>query len=1217
MNDTTTINQTTGIPAIDCPLSGAYLIEASAGTGKTWTLTGIMLRLLIEKNMAPERIVATTFTRAAATEMKERLYERLNDFYEVCLWLKKYEGELFFAKDKIDYLNNHKSPCSKLDDQINYYLVVALILSQSPKELDRILMRAKLLLASVDKLFIGTLDSLAQKWLKEFGNTQKLELLQDPSNEIHTIVHDTLRKLDNELYYNHPMLYQLIDKSIFKNTTEMVKITQNAIHFFISKIDEISLCDLTVLSNEFMRVMDNLCLEAFKPFLIEPEKLHDWGFSKNYFSNHLQELSEVMSVLNHYQEQGMMVFNELTGSQRKLLDSLTKKNVHHAFNKKYDPSAYELWHSLNLDGLVQLNAVYQKFTEINQNFEHYVIYQVAMAIRENLALSLEKNNQTSFTIEMVKLLTLLSGIKGESIAQHIRHLYPVALIDETQDINGEQTQLLFSVYLRPSAKKYLFDSKRGFLLCVGDPKQAIYRFRGGDVTNYNYLKSLGLNTDFSLTINRRSNQKMIAAINHWFDADDKTSIYNTLGENISYATNTAHKTEVSVSWLQDNHKKPIELLHLSYQSKYDKLYLIALHVNTLLQSNQTIQDKESNQWRALMPSDIAILLARNEDIDIIQSHLKKLNIDSVSASEQNVFNSQAAEELLYLIEATIDPKEQKLMAVLTGIYGYTLKKSHEILLDNKKRSQLLIFLKRFLHYWQKHGINTAMTIAFEKPALLNGDFWSYLATFDNSERYLTDLWQIIDIIGTWQLPPTLFLKEFYKNKKSSNNYRLSLPSESGIQLMTIHRSKGLEFGVVYVFDLQKNRNDKSSKLYPYTEHNIRKLSVVAEKDDKKTYYKDLDKQEDLDEKKRLGYVALTRAREQLYVVVQDTKQSSKNAMNEWGFMQDGKLFCVPERLKNDVELIGLDELMDYQQLIDKPYIEQKKIEHQTYFDDWQDIYKKSHFFGMESTSFTNIVLNFNQQNHALVEETIGDDDVVVAETKYSGAIQSRFMRGKKAGTFLHKLLQKIANNQTDKVIFDTSREMSLSFDDKIQQEIENWIMMVANQPFLSSNIALTQIKQKQAEFGFLMGLKDDFNPNHISELFKKYSNHYIADINFDDNYIIGFLKGEIDLLYCYNDKYYVVDYKSNYLADECSLYNNTQMTNAMNEHSYWLQAVIYQVALHRLLKLRIPNYVGNESNYLGAVEYVFLRGIDESNSFGRLVWDIPFALIDELDKLFG
>lgn len=81
------------IPAVDVALTGRHLIEASAGTGKTWTLTGIVLRLLIEARRAPEQIIATTFTRAAAAEMRQRIHDRLVDFYQLLQWVSSLSAD--------------------------------------------------------------------------------------------------------------------------------------------------------------------------------------------------------------------------------------------------------------------------------------------------------------------------------------------------------------------------------------------------------------------------------------------------------------------------------------------------------------------------------------------------------------------------------------------------------------------------------------------------------------------------------------------------------------------------------------------------------------------------------------------------------------------------------------------------------------------------------------------------------------------------------------------------------------------------------------------------------------------------------------------------------------------------------------------------------------------------------------------------------------------
>ena len=188
-----------------------------------------------------------------------------------------------------------------------------------------------------------------------------------------------------------------------------------------------------------------------------------------------------------------------------------------------------------------------------------------------------------------------------------------------------------------------------------------------------------------------------------------------------------------------------------------------------------------------------------------------------------------------------------------------------------------------------------------------------------------------------------------------------------------------------------------------------------------------------------------------------------------------------------------------------------------------------------------------------------------------------------------------------------------------------WVADVLAAPLLASGQPLQAIapKNRIAELGFNMGLSEDFTPESINRIFAQYlpdePEKHIELTPQYANHIYRYLRGEIDLVYEYAGKYYVVDYKSNYLGNSLSNYNNESLSAAMNKAGYWLQAAIYQVALHRFLRLRLKDYVGNETQYLGAVEYVFLRGIDSqgAQNYGRIQWQIPFELVKALDEMFG
>ena len=279
----------------------------------------------------------------------------------------------------------------------------------------------------------------------------------------------------------------------------------------------------------------------------------------------------------------------------------------------------------------------------------------------------------------------------------------------------------------------------------------------------------------------------------------------------------------------------------------------------------------------------------------------------------------------------------------------------------------------------------------------------------------------------------------------------------------------------------------------------------------------------------------------------------------------------------------------------------------------------------------------------------------------SDDIRFRFVRGANAGTFLHEIFEKIDftdNSKWSTIIDQSIRQYQLPISyasansqQRLQQgktlpvepdtdnmdltetsqlgvaheELMAWVADVLAAPLLASGQPLQAIapKNRIAELGFNMGLSEDFTPEGINRIFAQYlpdePEKHIELTPQYANHIYRYLRGEIDLVYEYAGKYYVVDYKSNYLGNSLSNYNNENLSAAMNKAGYWLQAAIYQVALHRFLRLRLKDYVGNETQYLGAVEYVFLRGIDSqgAQNYGRIQWQIPFELVKALDEMFG
>ncbi|MGP5540938.1 UvrD-helicase domain-containing protein [Psychrobacter celer] len=1486
-------NEAEVIPAIEVALTGRHLIEASAGTGKTWTLTGIVLRLLIEARRAPEQIIATTFTRAAAAEMRQRIHDRLVDFYQLLQWVNSlstnpankehlYPSILQVtpdsdkdkensqvsqhadtdttAKKDADELNqdiaydydkahDKKAAAKKraqakkereewlidqakyarlddiMQDPINLHLVGYLLDHVYSYPMTEAIRRTALVLTTLDKLFVGTLDSLAQKWLTEYssetGHQQGMAIIDDSSIEQVTdsIIHDELRQFQSRLYHEQPKLYALMhQQGKLTAVGDHKGFVTRSLNFISAPIDEVRLADFDFsLYEQLLHEFSTLDLADIQPYL-NPDYRKSQGF--NGGSNLFKQFDAIIEVHQKIAEYQLAFTSYLNERENKILTSLQDSRYPNEegkiknFNKNREKE-HEAFFAL--DTISKLMAILDMVDGLNQHIVMLLANlnrHIVLAVRDRLPIILEERGETTFSLQMVRLNQALTGRQGEKLARYIRHHYPVALIDESQDINGEQAIMIESIYLpkrKPSANdKHAASNKANheFLLLVGDPKQAIYGFRGGDVANYNYMKAqFDKSSLWTLDVNRRSNASVINALNCWFGMPAPVTQENRLaqlGSGIYYQHIKAEKQENQLSWFRqpdmsnsDQNSdsiedlvndvlsaQPVSVLHLPYDKalEYDEFEITARHIATLLSSHQTLKGKP------IQPSDIGVLARAKKDLKQVEDELVKLGVPTLTTSDVSIFETIMAEDVAALLSAMLYPyRHDMINRVLTShLYGLSIRDVKAMMtdhesgvidlnsantqaIDNKKSYQDFIsYLKEGAQRWQHFGILSAMHYLLDKSPVQPQGVWQALAAHLEGARHIMDLRHVMDILAQYGIGMGEYelLAWFRQNIDSAPSSdwakQYPLPTESGVQLMTIHKSKGLEFPIVYVLGMgdasRKSGNKEDYGLYLYNAQrnpsqqyatqqdavqqsqsalaqqstgNQRRFSPVQDSATTDGYYTDIETQEGFDELRRLGYVAFTRASEQLYVVLKDAYRNTDcnfRPVCYWFDSEEAK-FELPGRLKGTIGMIrghkidafyrdncatAISSLTNNGALAStKPKTEPIK------YDDFSEVMKINYFYGWAKTSFTALArqLDESAQTMAVMDERIDDAiDIDMTETSVSVApslndnesveqvdelspkleddIRFTFVKGANAGTFLHEIFEKIDfNNKSqwsqviDRAISsyqlplvyssaetqsrrlqakkqDKGGSASLNTDSLDSDSIDatkhaaliGWIEEVLDAPLLASNQPLGSIdaSQRFAELEFNMGLSERFKAQDINRLFQQYlpneTDKHVNLVPQNKAHLYRYLRGEIDLVYEHAGKYYVVDYKSNFLGNSLSDYDEDTLRQAMSKAGYWLQAAIYQVALHRFLSMRIADYIGNEAKYLGAVEYVFLRGVydpasqlatkaaEEANTldginsmhsnsmkhesissarYGLVIWDIPIDFIKALDALFG
>ncbi|MBW4015405.1 UvrD-helicase domain-containing protein [Moraxella osloensis] len=1445
-------------PAVTLPLTGRHLIEASAGTGKTWTLTGVMLRLIVQAGQPCEKIIATTFTRSAAAEMRQRIRERLQDFYQLLQMINhstftplndsELDSNKAIAVQKyahfiaqVQALAAQKNLLGKYQDPINKHLIewvakqvfglpVDVTAAASPKASLKeslstpkltaedsensthkpakntvnfriALQRTTLALNQLDRLFVSTLDSLCQKWLREYssetGFSAEVQISNDVSGIIKGMIHDQIRAFMAQVNANMPELYPMMfDNNVFLPVDDYYEAVNRALNFYTADIDTVTLTtfDTTTIKALMQSIADDND-SGFEAYF-DSDFRKAQGFSAgNKLHKHFNEIKNLQNLLSTGDITNVFAMYKV-GNVVKVLEGIEDLYINDkGFNSKKEQQSATFKSFDIVDNIWQLIQQTQALRDYFKQVNFYFIQFISRYVRTHLPKRLESQRLTTFALQLARLNDALSGKKGQSLARYIRHQYPIALIDESQDINTEQALLIQRVYLqdfepetadkveKSNAKKYHTPSQ--FLLLVGDPKQAIYGFRGGDVQNYTTLKKLFPEQPKSLNQNHRSSAALIDSLNHWYgvgeqdiDPNEADQLLNVnqqpyfMGREIYYRkiSATRQTAELVIGNAVDNEAASLPAFNhiaIEYKAPYSQQVVVVPN-NTDSSNDITSSSDErtvdyadaiaaqifdlfddgkplSYQTRGLTLSDICVLAVKNNELHTIEKRLHHHGIATVRGGSQSVFGDNMSVDLMTLQSVLLTPfSESKLKSLmLSSFFQLTLEQINQLYealnqtntqavqgqshphqaAINTSLAEIQQLVLTASELWQKHSFLVAIQWLLNQPLTLPNqitlNFWQRLAKHPNGERLLIDLRQLLDIIsdqfngqvGEHQLFEW-FCAQVQQQPKEDWSTQQRLPSDEGVQLMTVHASKGLEFPIVFVVGFTGESKAKfyGAPLYLYgiqtthqaapqfTQNNdnpllSRRLTALPSQITNNNpinpiNYVAIEDQSAYEERLRLLYVALTRAKEQVYLVTVAKKSAVKNSALA-PFMDDLAKFAVKQTLTETTNIINSNSLSKYYnlKLNFKPKTNGQNEQNATVAKtvakiDYDEIIKVitiDTFKGWANTSFTALsrYIDHTSVDTVVNAEDRQDDDILSAAQTHLlpipnsrlvgessneiNSIRFSFEKGTNPGTFLHSVLEDIANNynetpelavpqqdaRADKLkrwsvmvdrtlrryqmpsnYFSTKESSAGQYGnwhdiniDDLQPDyiaLVDWLDDIIHTPLAASSVPLVNIKynQKVAELGFNLRLNQHLSFSDLNTLFHQFDIPLQLQSQEVNTMVWQYLKGEIDLVYQHGTQFFIVDYKSNYLGSDFDSYNQVALYDAMTTHSYWLQASIYQVALHRYLKLRLPNYDIN--THLGAVEYAFLRGMSPKHATcGKLVKQFDSAFILALDDMFG
>ena len=1206
-------------PIADIKFNGLHWIEASAGSGKTFTLSALMCRVLMESYL-PSEVVATTFTRAATAELKARIRSRL------------IEVARFFEKRRDFTQDQNTAYAEQLKDSD---ILLATLLERFAAQVGYACERAKLVIDQLDLLFVGTLDSFSQKLLREFtfesGKIDRVEVTDNSKKYTHQIVHDSLRAwLEKQPFHLVELMY---GSGSIKAPEEYIKIVEDSLNFGSAELKQpkpavINTGEITALAEQLKGFDASRFFEYS-----QPNGAHFSTVSGSIFrptSKFTQIFDQAIPSLLETLERGDIgaIYSKTFSANLAVLQSLAKNfRSEKIFTAKCSPDAKERFYGdEDIHKIVTLVEMINTLEGEISHLEAELKFHLCMTTKEQLPAMLQGLSQTTFSQQIKTLLDALQGSNGAYFADAVHEKYKVIIVDEFQDTNQDQDNALALIW-RDKARL-----DKGCMIMVGDRKQAIYGFRGGDMLTFvnAYADVARKNGCFyNLANNHRSIPELVQVVDALFQCNPD------FGDGVQYLPVTAG-TRKHPGLIDGNELNPVPLRWVSINKSVDAHIQMAQQVIALLKQSQAGQLKIETDTdpRPVAEDEIAIIAKGNEDLNKIQYELERQGVSVNRPSKRSVFDGAIANDVAAIFSAVMSPyDEQKVRrAILSPMIGEDLNSLS--LLENSLDGlgNYITEFSTIREAWFDRGFLGAWQYLFDTFRV-----WERVITSNGkeSERTVVNLRHISEILAqqatNFSGPQALFqwfLRQVTNPSQREWEMERPLSSDSGVKLMTIHKSKGLEFNIVFLFKADKAVGD-NSKTLNYSSKTVLdpKSRVEIQKRVIGVGAKDSYEQEELDqhklrieaENRREWYVALTRAVNRIYVFMHDEKGTSLGGV---GFWKNANKFS--HCFASDHALV--EGISSYQSEISAG-IDVHGV----------DLPNKR-FFAKQPSSFTTLcqhlkpqeAQDFLVQNYTpkVIEDEQYDSSYAIASHSDLPFINLNFSKGSSAGSYLHEVLdfvdlsnvrdagpdivKRLKNNYP--IVFNQMIEKYNMDQAKLQEGMVQWFSDITAAR-IHDGFQLNQLHPKQylSEMSFCMSMKDEyFDSSRINDLLKFYGIN-IPKLNRAET--VRYLVGSIDLVYQHENKFYVADYKSNYLGSSYSDYSNEELNKNMIQSSYYLQAIIYSVALHRYLKNRLLNY--DIETHLGGATYLFLRGMKAEFDQGVFHWNPPKELIIAMDELLG
>ncbi len=1174
--------------------SGLHLIEASAGTGKTHTIGTLLLRLVIEQGLAIERILVVTFTEAATADLRRRLRERLRQAFNA------------------------------LDGRIPLPAELAALCPPARRERART--RAWRALLDFDCAPITTIHGFCLAMLQDFAFESGLPFDVETEAEARGLIEEVVDDFrSRQLHSLEPLVIEYLSDAL-PSREALIQLAERV----LARPDCQPLPATVERHPDPVAALQAAHRQARALWLAHREEIaalvcdHE-GFHKGWFKP--QKRLDSLAAL----ERTLAPERAESAQLPAAVGLLTRAGLAAKCKKGRQPPEHPFFDAC------------QRLVDAAAAFEREALAST-LALIEHLRCEVPRRrlqrNVQSFDDLLQRLDQALAATGGATLAERIRERYDAALVDEFQDTDRVQVRIF----------ERLFGDGALPVFLVGDPKQSIYGFRGADINAY--LEAAGLAAErHTLAVNWRSSPPLLAAVDLLFGRAEQA------GQSPFVDPRIHHQPVEPQPAARDALEPGTAPLQLRFLPRADRAGprgaigrdWVDAHLADWVASElvRLLADGPLLDGAPIQPGQVAVLVRTNDQAARLQQALQRRRVPAVLSSAGSVFASREAEELGRVLAAAAEPTDTALVraALATDLLGLDAAALDAMAADDETAAagdqqrweDWQLRFRDWHRCWQQRGfMRLARAVLLEATEADAPPPAVRLAGLVDGERRVTNLLHLAELLhgaaAGEHLGPRALLRWFEQQRagdgQRADSEQLRLESDArAVQLVTVHRSKGLQYPVVVCPSLWDVRLSSS---FPLVFDRLDAASGRARSfvDLHKTPLDEharLARRETLAEAMRLTYVALTRA-EQLCLVIWGGLKSYAHAPL-------ARLLHLPGA-PDDLDALGkaigrLDDrrlFADLQQLAAESggTIAAAELAPPDGAS-WQPGTARPAALGCTELrrriepawaihSFSSLKAGQRRgpdvaaaPDHDQDVEPAAPPAVAAAELELQPAAEriplADLERGPRMGDCLHALLEQVdfaAADDAALAALIARQQRAFGLDAAAAVGLRRAVDAVLDTPLdgPAGRLRLRGLPARRClrELEFLLPAAGVLEPAAWAADLRALGGPAIPDAYPErlartaPQRLVGFLRGFIDLVFVDEGRWFVVDYKSNFLGERFADYRPERLAAAMAEHDYFLQYLLYCVALERILRYRLADF--DPERHLGGVYYLFVRGLN-------------------------